>query len=42
MSDYDKGIVINQAKWAAAVSLCESHGIKFRVLTEENTTLTRS
>ena len=36
MSDYDKAaLIVNQAKWAAAVSLCESHGIKFRVLTEE-------
>ena len=36
MSDYDKAaLIVNQAKWSAAVSLCESHGIKFRVLTEE-------
>lgn len=36
MSDYDKAaLIVNQAKWSAAVSLCESYGIKFRVLTEE-------
>jgi hypothetical protein len=36
MSNYDKAaLIVNQAKWAAAVSLCESHNIRFRVLTEE-------
>jgi hypothetical protein len=35
MSTYDKvQLVINQAKWTAAVAVCNSHGIKFRVLTE--------
>lgn len=29
-------MVINQAKWTAAKSFCESHKIKFRVLTERN------
>ena len=34
-STYDKvQLVINHAKWAAAVALCDSHGIKFRVVTE--------
>ena len=29
-------LVINHAKWTAANALCESHGIKFRVVTEED------
>ena len=37
MSTYDKvQLVINHAKWAAAVALCDSHGIKFRVVTEDD------
>jgi hypothetical protein len=35
-STYDKvHLVINQAKWAAAKAVCDSHGIRFRVLTED-------
>jgi hypothetical protein len=34
-STYDTvQMVINQAKWTAAKAYCESHGVKFRVLTE--------
>jgi hypothetical protein len=29
-------MIINKAKWTAAMSFCESHGIKFRILTEKN------
>jgi hypothetical protein len=37
MSTYDKvQLVINDAKWRAAKTFCESHKIKFRVLTEKN------
>lgn len=36
MSMYDQvQLVINHAKWQAATAVCESHGIKFRVLTED-------
>jgi hypothetical protein len=35
MSTYDQvQLVINQAKWTAAVAVCNSYNIKFRVLTE--------
>jgi hypothetical protein len=35
-STYDKvQLAINQAKWTAAVAVCNSHGIKFRVVTEQ-------
>lgn len=34
-SDYDKiNIIINHAKWNAAEEFCKSHGIRFRILTE--------
>lgn len=37
LSLYDKvALVINHAKWAAAKSICESHGITFKVMTEED------
>lgn len=33
---YDKvALVVNHAKWAAAKAVCESHGIRFRVATED-------
>lgn len=36
MSTYDQvQLVINHAKWTAAKAFCEVHGIKFKVLTEE-------
>lgn len=36
MSLYDKvQLVINQAKWQAAVGFCKQHGINFRILTED-------
>ena len=36
-STYDAvQMIINQAKWTAATAFCESHGIKFRILTELN------
>lgn len=35
-STYDKlHLIVNHAKWQAAVAVCESHGIKFRVVTED-------
>jgi len=35
ISTYDQvQLAINNAKWKAAKEFCESHGIKFRVLTE--------
>jgi hypothetical protein len=35
-STYDTvQMVINQAKWTSAKAFCESHGIRFRVLTEK-------
>lgn len=37
MSTYDKlSLIVNHAKWQAAVAVCESHGIKFRVVTEKD------
>jgi hypothetical protein len=34
-STYDMvQLAINQAKWTAAVAVCNSHGIRFRILTE--------
>lgn len=36
MSNYDKvQLVINHAKWTAAKAVCDSHGIKFRIVTED-------
>jgi hypothetical protein len=36
-STYDKlHLIVNHAKWQAAVAVCESHGIKFRVVTEDD------
>ena len=36
ISLYDQvQLVINHAKWTAATAFCENHGIKFRVLTED-------
>ena len=36
-SMYDRvALAINYAKWAAAKTVCESHGIKFRVATEQD------
>lgn len=36
MNTYDAvQLAINRAKWTAAVAFCESAGIKFRVLTED-------
>lgn len=33
---YDQvSLVVNHAKWAAAKTVCESHGIRFRVATED-------
>jgi hypothetical protein len=33
---YDQiAIAVNMAKWAAAKAVCESHGIRFRVATEQ-------
>lgn len=35
-SMYDQvAIAVNHAKWAAAKAVCESHGIRFRVATEQ-------
>ena len=35
-STYDKvHLIVNHAKWQAAIAVCESHGIRFRVLTED-------
>ena len=37
MSTYDKlSLIVNHAKWQAAVAVCESHGIRFRVVTERD------
>lgn len=37
MSTYDQvQLVINNAKWTAAKALCDAHGIKFRVVTEQD------
>ena len=37
MSNYDKmAYIINQAKWEAAAAFAASHGMKFRVITEES------
>jgi len=37
VSTYDKvQLVINNAKWTAAKSFCDSHGITFKVLTEKD------
>ena len=36
MSTYDAvQLAINRSKWTAAMAFCESAGIKFRVLTEQ-------
>jgi hypothetical protein len=36
-STYDMiHLAVNQAKWAAAVAVCNSHGIHFRVVTEQD------
>jgi hypothetical protein len=36
MSVYDTvQLIINRAKWTAAIAICEKAGIKFRVLTED-------
>ena len=37
MSTYDKlSLIVNHAKWQAAVAVCESHNIRFRVVTEQD------
>jgi hypothetical protein len=37
MSTYDKvSLVINHAKWTAAKAICDSHGIVFRVVTDDD------
>lgn len=37
MSNYDKvQLVINHAKWTSAKLFCESRGVKFRVVTEQD------
>lgn len=36
ISTYDQvQLVINNAKWTAAKAVCDSHGIRFRVVTED-------
>lgn len=36
-STYDKlHLIVNHAKWQAAVAVCESHGVRFRIVTEDD------